>query len=373
MLLTGARLAGPVELYAEAHVAGPHVRHFGRALFVTSPRALVAQAARAVLRCLPRSLAARLRAARNQGDAMLGAFAVPRDIRWCAQAVVRLAPEAVLVDTIFRSPLLAEPELQGINSVIIAHDLFHRRAMAFEAAGYTVRPAGLTRAHEAALLSRARAVGASQPDEAEAIRAMCPQLTVFTVLKPATLRPPPPAVRRIPGRLVFIGSAALPNLDGMRWFLAEIWPQLAGHGITLDIIGACGTTLRRLPPGVRAYGVVAELAPLLHQAALAIAPLRTGSGIKVKLLDYARHGLTTVVTPPALAGFQAAAEAPFIVAGSAVMFAEAVRRNAHNPAPPDRAMAYCVKYYGEAASFGGLEAALRAPGTVPAALYSGAV
>jgi succinoglycan biosynthesis protein ExoO len=362
LLLTGSRLGGPVQRYALTNVVGPQVRQLGQSIFVTSPEALAGQIGRAVLRRLPPALGTAMRRARHKADMVLGAFPSPEDVRWCARAVALMQPAAILIDTIFRAPLLAEPELKGRNSILIAHDIFHRRAQAMEAAGYSVQPRNLTRASEALLLGRARAIAAIQPEEAAVISAMCPEADTFVTPMPALPCPPPETARRIPGRLVFVGSAGLPNLDGLRWFLGEIWPLLAGKSITLDIIGDCGTAMRRLPPGVQAYGRVPHLAPYLHRAALAIAPLRAGSGLKVKLLDYARHGLATVVTPPALAGFQPDGNAPFIVAGSATMFAEAVRRLTRNPPPPAEALAYCTRHYGVAASFAALEAALRADG-----------
>jgi hypothetical protein len=349
--------------YAGA-VAGRHVRQIGKRIFATSPAAIGGLLARAALAYLPAELERKLRQMRHGADMVLGGFPSPNDIRWCTRAIARLAPDAVLIDTIFRSPLLAEPELKACNSIIIAHDIFHRRAQAMQAAGYSVQPRDLTRAAEAVLLGRARSIAAIQPEEAEIIGAMCPEAHVFTTPMPAL--PCPPTGQRVPGRLVFVGSAGLPNLDGMRWFIAEIWPLLAGYGITLDIIGDCGTALRRLPPGVLAHGRVPDLAPFLHRASLAIAPLRAGSGLKIKLLDYARHGLTTVVTPPALAGFQADAEAPFVVAGSAIMFAEAVRRLVNDPPPPDVALDYCIRHYGQDASFAALAAALHPANAAPA-------
>ena len=367
LLFTGARLALPVERYTEAQVAGPQVRQWGQHLAVTSPRAAMALLGRTLLRQLPQGLASDFRHRHHKADTVLGAFPASADVRWCARAVARMAPGAVLIDTVFRAPLLAEPELKGVNAIIVAHDLFHRRAQALEAAGYSVQPRDFLRTREAALLGRARAIAAIQPEEAEVIRAMCPGANVFTAPMPALPCPPPPGLRRIPGRLVFVGSAALPNLDGLRWFLADIWPLLTGQDITLDIIGDCGAALRQLPPGVRACGRVANFSPLLHRAALAIAPLRTGSGLKVKLLDYARHGLTTVTTPPGLAGFAPDARAPFIVAGSAGTFAQAVKRLVFAPPPPHGAIAYCTSHYGEAASFAGLAASLRADGTPQAA------
>lgn len=373
VLHTGARLSGPVQRYTAAKATGPHVRQWGKYVFASTPAALSGLLARRLLRQLPQELGTKMRRARHGADMVLGAFPTQDDIRWCARAVARLQPDAVLIDTIFRAPLLAEPELSGCRSIIIAHDVFHRRAQAMQAAGYSVQPRDLTRASEAVLLGRAGAIAAIQPEEAAVIRAMCPEINVFTAPMPALPCPPPAGARRIPGRLVFVGSATLPNLDGLRWFLAEIWPLLAGCNVTLDILGACGTALRRLPPGVHVRGRVAELAPYLHRASLAIAPLRAGSGLKLKLLDYARHGLATVATPPALAGFEAGEHVPFVIAGSAMMFAEAVRRLAHNPPAADKALAYCGTHYGEAASFAGLAAVLHAGHGQPARPRFGAL
>lgn len=359
--------------YAGPEVLGPLVRHFGKFVAIRAPGAFAAMLARAALRRVPQAVQTKIRRGRHGADTVLGSFPNIADIRWCARAVARLRPEAVIIDTIFRASLLAEPELKGTKAIIMAPDLFHRRTQAFKLAGYSVQPRDLTRTREATLLGHARAIAAIQPEEAALIRTMCPDAEVFCAPMPALLCPPPATAARIPGRLVFVGSAALPNLDGLRWFLTDIWPQLDGQNITLDILGECGNAMRALPHGVRAHGRVAALAPYLHHAALAIAPLRTGSGLKMKLLDYARHGLTTIATPPAYAGFQPDPDLPFVIAGSASMFASAVVRLAAAPPAPETALAYCNRHYGVEACFSPLRAALTAPGPAPAPRRYGAL
>lgn len=358
VLLTGARLTWPLERYSLVPVAGPHVSQIGPFAAALSPAAAGRIFARGLLHLLPNKLATKLRRNRHQADAVLGKFPSQADLRWCARAIAKLKPRAVLIDTMFRAPLLAEPELTGVNSIVIAHDVFHRRAQVLSAAGYHVVPEMLTRAREATLLRRARAIAAIQPEEAALLRDMCPAQNVFVTPMPALPCPRPPEVQPIPGRLVFVGSASLPNLDGMRWFFAEIWPLLRGNGITLDLVGDCGSALRQVPGGVRIWGRVNNLAPLLHRAALAISPLRAGSGLKIKMLDYARHGLFTVATPPSLQGFYPDADSPFIIAGSAGMFAQAVLRHVSNPPPPGAALAYVTQHYGTEASFAALRSAL---------------
>jgi succinoglycan biosynthesis protein ExoO len=261
--------------------------------------------------------------------------------------------EAVLVDTVFRAPVL---DGLGVNAVLLAHDVFHERAAQLAALGLDVRPAGFTAAAEAALAGLAPHIAAIQPDEAEVLARLCPAANVFAAPMPA-LPCPPPAGRRAVAKLVFLGSAAPANLAGLRWFLARVWPLVAG--VTLELVGDAGPALGPLPAGVRALGRVADLAAALHGADLAIAPLPRGSGLKIKLLDYARHGLTTIATPAAVAGF--APGGPFIVAQTPAAFAAAIGQGLRAPPAPAAALAYIAAHYAPEACFAPLAAALNLP------------
>jgi succinoglycan biosynthesis protein ExoO len=341
VLLTGTRVPWA---QADWPVVGPHVRMLGGRVVSLAPKAL----ARAMA---PTGWRRGWRVA----DAVLGAFVSAADAAWCARYVAGTRPDGVLVDTIFRAPALAG--MAGVNSVLIAHDVLHRRHAALRAAGYQVRPPALSRADEAALAGRAAHIAAIQPAEARLLAEMCPARPVFVCPMPARPCPPPVYTRPEPGRLVFVGSDALPNLDGLRWFLREVFPALRAGGVTLDLIGDCGAAVGALPPGVTRHGRVDDLAPRLHKAALAIAPLLVGSGLKIKILDYARHGLVTIATPAALEGFATDPASPFVSAGPEV-FGAAIIAALARPAPPEGALGYVARHYGIAASFAPLGRAL---------------
>jgi hypothetical protein len=370
VLLVGARLHWPVEPYGLAAVAGPSVFGWGRYVVARAPLAAARMLARGVAGLLPGRLAAVLRRrARGQNyggaDAVLGSFIAPAQAAWCARHIERLRPDAVLIDTIFRAAVLQAGV--GVRSVIIAHDVFFLRHRALASAGYVVHPPVLSREMEAELLGAADVIAAIQPEDGEQIRAMCPDRAVIVAPMPALPCPRPAGLARLADRLVFVGTSSLPNIDGLRWFLEAVWPQLRRWraGITLDIVGDCGSGFNRLPEGVSRLGRVKSLGPVLHQAALAVAPLRVGSGLKIKLLDYARHGLTTVGTPASLAGFAADPAAPFVAASGELAFAAAVIRELGAPALEERALAYVERHYGIAASFAGLGVALGLPQAVP--------
>ncbi|OYV26584.1 MAG: hypothetical protein B7X08_01440, partial [Acidocella sp. 20-63-7] len=352
VLLAGTRLAFPAERYGLTDVAGRHIRLFRQRVLPGSPGAILAGLARGALHRLPAALRSGLRANLHQADVVLGRFCSAEDASWCAGWIAAHRPDAVLIDTIFRTPVLRRPELAGMRTVLVAHDVFHLRHRALMSAGYRVQPARLTREDEAACAGLARHIAAIQPAEARLLAELCPASDVFTAGMPAIPCPPPPDRYQASGRLVFVGSASLPNLDGLRWFFGEVWPRLKDSGVSLDLIGDCGAALRDLPSGVQRLGRVPNLAPVLHRARLAIAPLRVGSGLKIKLLDYARHGLLTVATPASLDGFAVEDDFPFLPASSAAGFAAAIRKALGQPAPaePARALAYVARHYGREAS-----------------------
>jgi hypothetical protein len=369
VLLVRPRLRLPVERYDLAPVIGPGLAVWGRHVVAAAPSDVARILARYAAGGFPGWLAALLRRRGRElrygvVDTVLGAFITPAESRWVAARIAKLGVDAVLVDTVFRASLLREPELAGLNSVILAHDVFFQRHRVLTAAGYRVHPAALSRETEAGLLALARGAAASQPDEAALIREMCPALEVCAATVPAIPCARPPGTERLADRLVFVGSDALPNLDGLRWFLSDIWPRLRTwrNTVTLDIVGDCGAAIAILPEGVSWLGRVKDLAPVLHRASLAIAPLRVGTGLKIKLLDYSRHGLITVGTPVSLQGFAPDAQAPFITAADAVSFMVAISnqlRAGRHGADEERALEYVKRHYGVNASFSGLAAQLK--------------
>ncbi|HQT85610.1 MAG TPA: glycosyltransferase family 4 protein [Acidiphilium rubrum] len=360
--MTRPRLPLPVMRLAKggpfASVLGPRLVQTGRFLTAAEPRAAGAALARAVL---PGRLWRGGRQARGN-DVVLGAFISDDEAAWIGARIAAAPPDFILIDTMFRTRLLDRPELQGMRAVVVTHDLFHRRHAALKMAGYRVEPATLTRQDEAVLLDRAGAIVAIQPEEAAFLRDMCPDRPVITVPMPAATQPRPQGVRRDPDRLVFVGSDTLPNLDGLRWFFDAIWPGLraARPQIALDLAGDCGIAIGRMPPGVRRLGRLADLAPALHGAALAIAPLRTGSGLKVKLLDYARHGLWTVATNEARTGLACDSRPPIFVADHPATFgATILAALAQQPIEAD-ALAFISRHYAAAQIFAPLTDLLEA-------------
>lgn len=105
-------------------------------------------------------------------------------------------------------------------------------------------------------------------------------------------------------RLVFMGDRAWPpNLEAFELLLTW-WPDIARgiDGAELRIIGSPGpgTSRTALPEGANDVGFVADLDAFLSSCRAMVAPIRTGGGVRVKILDAARRGMPVVGTAAAI-------------------------------------------------------------------------
>ena len=90
--------------------------------------------------------------------------------------------------------------------------------------------------------------------------------------------------------LVFTGMMAyVPNSDGMLYFLDEIFPLINRKvpGVTITIVGnrPPRELLRRASDQVIITGYVDDVRPFVERASVYVAPLRIGSGTRLKILE----------------------------------------------------------------------------------------
>jgi len=141
---------------------------------------------------------------------------------------------------------------------------------------------------------------------------------------------PPFAAR---SNLLFVGAVQgidTPNGDSLLWFTRDVLPRAGTTGLRLTVAGSGtqpGAAAQPLAgPQVQLAGPQDNLAPLYARARVFVAPTRYGSGIPLKVLDAARHGVPVVMTPllARQLGWRDGVEA--LVADSAAAFAAAMRR-----------------------------------------------
>lgn len=107
--------------------------------------------------------------------------------------------------------------------------------------------------------------------------------------------------------ILFIGNMNYePNKEAVESLINEIAPKvLAEHqDARFIIIGRASSELNtHSSHRIQFLGEVDNITPYLLNATIGIAPLKSGSGMKVKMLTYASHALPVLGTPTALMGY----------------------------------------------------------------------
>ncbi|MEO8050180.1 MAG: glycosyltransferase [Acidobacteriota bacterium] len=103
--------------------------------------------------------------------------------------------------------------------------------------------------------------------------------------------------------LIFIGAMNwIPNIDGMRFFVENIWPRLRSRhpGCTLGIVGRAPTPeIRHLADAdssIHVTGTVPDVRPYLWGSRVSIVPLRIGGGTRLKIYEAMAAGVPVVST-----------------------------------------------------------------------------
>ncbi len=119
------------------------------------------------------------------------------------------------------------------------------------------------------------------------------------------LLPPAAGLDTRPPRILFVGSFDHPpNVDGALHLVERIMPRIWGRApdLQLDIVGAGAppellSAAREAGDRVHLLGFVPQLDACFDRAALFVAPLLSGGGIKIKILEAMARRMPVVTTP----------------------------------------------------------------------------
>lgn len=126
-----------------------------------------------------------------------------------------------------------------------------------------------------------------------------------------------------PGRILFVGNFAHPpNVDAALWLAREVMPSLRAQrsGVRLQLVGPHPPEHVRgaAGPDVHVLGEVPDIRPYLDAAQVIVAPVRTGGGMRMKVLHALACGKAVVTTPRGAEGLAIGTqEAPVAVAEDA--------------------------------------------------------
>jgi glycosyltransferase involved in cell wall biosynthesis len=127
-----------------------------------------------------------------------------------------------------------------------------------------------------------------------------------------------------------------PNIDAVRFLLDEIWPEIRRRHpeFRLRLIGRNSQLFRA--PGVETTGPVEDALSEIAAASVVIAPLRVGSGTRIKILEAWAAGRPVVATPLAMEGLKFEDGQDVLLATTATELADAVDRLLSDPQTSER-------------------------------------
>jgi glycosyltransferase involved in cell wall biosynthesis len=127
----------------------------------------------------------------------------------------------------------------------------------------------------------------------------------------------------------FIGSLDwLPNQEGLMWFLDKVWERVHSHfpNLTLHIAGrnTPDWILSMKRKNVVIHGEVPSAKHFINKHSLMLVPLRSGSGMRAKILEGMALGKTVISTSIGLEGIHAQDRGEVLIADTAEEFVKSI-------------------------------------------------
>lgn len=167
-------------------------------------------------------------------------------------------------------------------------------------------------------------------DDAEVLKARKishPNTRVFLPTAAQTETQPAPFEER-QNEALFIGTLSWhPNEEGLIWYVRNVLPKIGPNLHHQVVGGGANDRLRAIlasHAGLTMHGYVDDIEPFYQSAKCLVAPLLSGSGIKIKIVNALARGLPVVTTPVGIEGFPPGFEAAIAVAATPAAFAREV-------------------------------------------------
>lgn len=132
--------------------------------------------------------------------------------------------------------------------------------------------------------------------------------------------------------LLFVGNFEhLPNLDALDYLLSDLWPEVRRRvpDARLMVVGArAGPSVRRYDgcDGVTVVGAVPETKPYNQRCRALVAPIRAGSGTRLKILEALACAAPVVTTTIGAEGIEGISGEHFLIGDTAPELIDAICR-----------------------------------------------
>ncbi|MCA9933315.1 MAG: glycosyltransferase, partial [Anaerolineales bacterium] len=132
-----------------------------------------------------------------------------------------------------------------------------------------------------------------------------------------------------PDTLIYTGSFSFaPNYEAMKWFILQVWPLVLAQVPQARLVITGNQAGRQLPPGkhVQHVGFVDDVRTYVAGSWVSLAPLQTGGGTRLKILEAMALHTPVVATSKGAQGLDAQPGEHFLQADEPQAFADEVAR-----------------------------------------------
>ena len=285
-----------------------------------------------------------------------GGMEEPAMIEALRGVCAELGPADVyIIDKLENSALLDALPVRG-QRFVDTHDLLSQKTLSMQRHGYRPR-IPMSEQDESELLARYDGVICIQREDYAIVCSWLGENKA--ILAPHPIAITPQVVRRQVRRIGFAASDWFANVEGLQWFLREVWPAFANRALSLDIHGSVRKHFADdEAPGVCFHGHTDSLQAVYGEIDILINPVRFGSGLKIKTVEALGNGLPLVTTSEGARGLTDADGDALVIADDATSFSAALEALLDSPQRRQRiaagALDYARKHFSPAACFGQL-------------------
>ncbi len=183
--------------------------------------------------------------------------------------------------------------------------------------------------YELNVLDKVDGIAAITPTDADFFTSQKPDLPIIDIPFGVEEKEPVADVPVEYPSLFHLGSMNwMPNSDGIRWFLDEVWPGIHARFPELKFYLAGRHMpewlLKRKDPNVINVGEVDDARAFMYSKPIMVVPLLSGSGIRIKIIEGMQEYRTVISTTIGAEGIHCTPGSDIIIADTPDQFVDAV-------------------------------------------------
>lgn len=149
--------------------------------------------------------------------------------------------------------------------------------------------------------------------------------------------------------LLFVGYAFFANIEGLKWFIENVLPEL--ENCKLQIIGNGMNKIFTSTENIEVHGYVEDLSQYYYQCDAVILPIFSGGGMKTKTAEALMYGCPIIGTQEAFEGYNLNFDLIGGLANSKTEMINSINRLKNNISIKEKAQIYARDIFKQSFSF----------------------